>query len=221
MDRKVLGSIAVLILAALACSTLSVGTNRVTGSGKIASESRNVSGFTAVELAGSADVTVTVGKADSVTVEADDNIVPLIETRVSNGKLFISTKPGTDLLTSNGVHVTVMMQSLNGLTLSGSGKMDISGMSGPQLALDLPGSGDLTVTGTADHVSISLLGSGNVVCNGLKAHTADVTLLGSGNITVYADQSLDAKLSGSGNIRYEGNPPQVTKSITGSGNITP
>ncbi len=221
MDRKILCSIAVLILAALACSTLSVGANSVTGSGKIVSESRNVSGFTAVELAGSADVAVTVGKAESVTVEADDNIVPLIETRVSNGKLVISQKPGTNLLTTSGVHVTVTMKSLDALTLSGSGKMDVSGMSGPQLAVDLPGSGNLTVTGTADRVIITLMGSGNVVCSGLKAHSADVNLQGSGNVMVYADQSLNAKLSGSGNIRYEGNPPQVTKSVTGSGDITP
>ncbi len=221
MDKKVLCSIAVLILAAMACSTLSVGANSVTGSGKIISESRNVSGFTAVELAGSADVTVTVGKADSVTVQADDNIVPLIQTSVSSGKLFISMKPGTNLLTASGVHVTVTMKSLDGLTLSGSGKMDVSGMSGPRLVVDLPGSGNLTVIGRADRVSITLMGSGNVFCDELKAHTADANLSGSGNIMLYADQSLDAKVSGSGNIRYEGNPAQVTKSVTGSGTISP
>ena len=221
MRKKMFFSIAVLILASLACSTLTVGTNRVIGSGKVASEVRNLPEFTSVELAGSADVNILLSDTQSVNVQADDNILPLIETKVVNGRLVIGTKPFTNITTSNGIVVTVAMKSLQGVTLTGSGNVSVGAMSGPDLTIALPGSGDITVEGKADHVAITLAGSGNVMCNALKAHKADVTLLGSGTVTLFADQSLIANLAGSGTIRYEGNPPQVTKNITGSGAITP
>lgn len=221
MRRKVFFGIAVLILASLACSTLTVGTNRVTGSGKVASEVRSLPEFTGVELVGSADVNILLSDKQSVNVQADDNILPLIETKVVNGTLVVSTKPLTSITTSNGIVVTVGIKSLQRLTLTGSGNMRVAAMSGPDLTIALPGSGDITVEGQSDHVSITLAGSGNVLCAALQTHAADVTLLGSGTITVFADQSLNANLAGSGTIRYGGNPPQISKHITGSGAITP
>ncbi len=228
MNRKILLGIAALVLAALACQTLSQpisvvpGQTRVVGNGHEASEARHVQGeFTSVELAGSADVNILLTNVQSVNVASDENIVPLIETNVVNGRLIVSSKPNTSYTATNGVIVTVGIKSLDHVILSGSGNMQVANMSGPDLSIDLPGSGHLTAEGSVDHLSISLPGSGNVLCNQLKAHTADVTLPGSGTITLFADQSLKADLAGSGTIRYEGNPAQVTKNVTGSGTITP
>ena len=86
-------------------------------------------------------------------------------------------------------------------------------MTGPKLIVALPGSGDITVTGTTSNATITLLGSGNIYCDGLKAHSVGVQIMGSGNVTTYADESLDASILGSGNIRYSGQPAQVTKDI--------
>ena len=87
--------------------------------------------------------------------------------------------------------------------------------------INLPGSGDLTVTGTANTVNISLPGSGNIYCNRLIAKSATVALNGSGNIEVFNMQNLDARVRGSGTIHYGGNPAQVSKNISGSGSIMP
>ncbi len=228
MNRKILLGIAALMLAALACQTLSrplnvvPAQNRVIGNGHEASEPRHVQGeFTSVELAGSADVNILLTNVQSVNVASDENIVPLIETSVVNGRLIVSSKPNTSYTATNGVIVTVGIKSLERVILSGSGNMQVANMSGPDLTIELPGSGHLTAEGTVDHLSIHLPGSGNILCNQLKAHTADVTLPGSGTITLFADQSLKADLAGSGTIRYEGNPSQVTKNVTGSGTILP
>lgn len=221
MNKRIRLSMAVLTLAALACSSLSVGTNQVIGSGHVISGTRDVANFTSVELASSADVNILLGNAESVNVEADDNIAPLIQTKVTNGKLIISTQPNINFTSTNRVVVTLAMKSLERVTVSGSGNLHVADMAGPNLAVELPGSGEITVEGTTDHATISLAGSGNIQCNGLKAKSAQVTLTGSGTIMVYASESLDARLAGSGTIRYEGSPAQVTKSITGSGTIVP
>ncbi len=223
MNTKAIAAMSILLLAVLACSTFSIPSapNRVMGSGKVTSEQREVAEFTAVELAGSADVNILLGNAQSVNVQSDDNIVPLIETKVVNGKLYISTKPLTNITTSNGIVVTVVMKSLQRLTLSGSGNMNVGEMTGPELAVELPGSGNIRVVGKADRVKVSLAGSGNVFCDSLTASDATVRLNGSGNVKVYAAKSIDASILGSGSIQYSGEPAQVTKSITGSGSITP
>ena len=156
-----------------------------------------------------------------MSVSADDNILPLIQTTVTNGKLVISTKSNVNFTSVNRVVVTLAMKSIKRVTLTGSGNMHVAAMAGPDLAIDLPGSGEVIVEGVADHVTISLPGSGNIQCEGLKARSANVALAGSGNISLYASETLDASMPGSGTIRYEGNPAQVTKSITGSGSITP
>jgi hypothetical protein len=217
--------IAALVLAALACQALSLPpavTNRVVGSGKDASEARQVDGeFTAVQLDGSADVNILLTNVQSVNVESDDNIVPLVETKVVGSTLIVNTKPGVNFTTTRGIIVTVGIKSLERVSLNGSGNMRVAKMSGPELSIHLNGSGDVFAEGTVDDVTINLMGSGNVTCDELKAHTAEVNLLGSGNISLFADQSLNANLPGSGNIRYKGDPPQVTKNIMGSGHITP
>ncbi len=221
MNRRIFLSLAVLGLAALACSFLSMSPNTVVGNGHVISESRTVPSFTGVELQGSADVKVVPGSTQSVVVEADDNIVPLVETTVRNGTLVIRNRLNTNIMTSNHMRVTVTMNNPSRVVLGGSGNMDVSGVSGPDLTVDLSGSGEILVNGTADHVTITLPGSGNINCEALKAKSAKITILGSGTVTVYVSESLDGTIMGSGTIHYAGNPPQVTKHISGSGTIAP
>jgi hypothetical protein len=221
MNKKLLPLFIIVAFMLGACSFASISINSVAGSGKVVSEPRNVSDFTSIMLLGSAHVEVTFGALESVSVEADDNIVPLVETVVQNGQLVINNNSSANFTTSNPVRVNVTMNSLKGVTLKGSGNINISSVAGDGLKISLPGSGNLTVTGTATAVDISLPGSGNIYCDGLKAKFATVTLNGSGNIEVYADQRLDANLRGSGTIHYGGNPAQISKNIRGSGSIMP
>ena len=71
---------------------LAVGCGAKTiGSGKSASEARTVAGFHAVELACTGTLDITQGDKEELVVEAEDNILPLIETHVKpNGTLLIT-----------------------------------------------------------------------------------------------------------------------------------
>jgi hypothetical protein len=221
MNKRLLFISVVLMLSILACSFGSIIPARVIGSGNVISETRSVSGFSSINLQGSAAVNVTFGPTESVVVKADDNILPLIETTVQGDKLVIATKSNANITNAGLVLVSITMKSIQDLTLSGSGNIVVTGLAGKNLAVSLPGSGNITVNGSADSVNIKLPGSGNIFCNGLKAHAVTVSLSGSGNIDVYASESLDANILGSGAIHYDGNPARVTKSVTGSGSITP
>ena len=87
-------------------------------------------------------------------------------------------------------------------------------------AVTLSGSGNLTGSGTAETLRVTLSGSGNAWFTRLVADDVRAVLSGSGNIYVTANGSLDASVPGSGTIVYAGSPQEVTKSVTGSGVVT-
>ena len=77
-----------LMVVSSACSAILPGT--INGSGDIVTESRDVSGFDKVALAGFGDVTIEVGDEESLTVSTDDNIMPYVTTEVKNNTLVLS-----------------------------------------------------------------------------------------------------------------------------------
>jgi hypothetical protein len=219
MKKIYLVSLLVLSLLLSACSVTFGGADVVRGSGKMVSESRPVSGFTSLELAGSADVEVSFGETESVVVEAEDNILPLVETEVRGSTLVVRLKPLTSISTTRGIHVTVTMKELESASLPGSGQIVIENLQAEQVGFGLYGSGKIIADGAVDELVATLSGSGNIECGDLQADSVSVKISGSGNAEVYASESLDASISGSGNIKYNGDPEEVNKSVSGSGEV--
>jgi len=220
-NTRFLPVVLVIMMLILACGLSIGGSQVVQGSGKITSQERTVSEFTSIELAGSGNVTVQVGGTQSVLVQTDDNIQPLIETTVRGGKLVIGTKSNTSINTKQPIRVNITVASLDSVSLTGSGNITISDMTADTAKISLQGSGNITASGNAQKVQATLEGSGNIVCTDLQASSATARITGSGNISVNASQSLDASISGSGTIKYRGNPNKVNQSVTGSGSINP
>ena len=64
----------------------------VKGSGNVTTESREISGFNAVDVGGVFQVDITAKKDFAVEIEADDNIIGLITTEVDGNVLKIGTE---------------------------------------------------------------------------------------------------------------------------------
>ena len=86
----------------------------VNGSGHVETETRQVSGFTGIDLAGSGEVTIEQGDAESLTIEADDNVLPELTSEVSDSVLTLGTKPGTTVRTLNPIRYRVTRQRPDG-----------------------------------------------------------------------------------------------------------
>jgi Putative auto-transporter adhesin, head GIN domain len=188
------------------------------GSGVPATQVRDVSAFTSVELAGGNNVVIRAGEKQSVRVRADDNLIDRITTQVRSGKLVVGNAPG-GFTAKSPTSVEVAVPRLEAVTLSGSGNMVVSGIDAGSLEAALPGSGTLTGSGTATRLDVTVSGSGSVQFTGLVASDVRAGVSGSGSIFVTASKSLDASVSGSGSILYAGNPQHVKRSVTGSGAI--
>ncbi len=224
-SRWVLVAILAFLLGGLAVALLyqldvfgSSSTSGTEGSGVPATQTRDVAAFKSVELAGGNNVVIHVGEKQSVVVKADNNLLNRVTTNVKSGTLVIGNTPGS-LTAKSPMSVEVNLPSLNVVTLAGGGTIVVTGIKTESLTVSLSGSGNLTGSGTATFLDLSVSGSGNAQFMQLAASDAHAVVSGSGNIFVTATKSLDASIPGSGTIIYSGNPQDVTKSVTGSGAI--
>lgn len=207
--------VALSLLGALAC-TSSAGT---AGSGVAAKDSRQVPAFEQLRVNGAFAVEVELGPAPSVRVEADDNIVPLISTEVEGDALVISSRQS--MHTSGQLKVWVTTPRLVAVEHSGSGSVQVRGITGERFAAALRGSGSIELTGRVDALAVDLDGSGSLVAVGLIATTATVELAGSGSAEVNASEQLTADVSGSGSVRYMDGAKNVARNVHGSGSVEP
>jgi hypothetical protein len=210
-------------LPTLACGTVSISTNHVQGSGKIVAQSVDVSNFDSVALEGSGNVYIEQGDSESLTIETDDNILPLLETRVSGHELILGMKPNQSIDPSRPIVYQLTVKDLNRVHLKGSGNFYISPIRSNDMAVAVFGSGDVKIQGLeADSMSLDLFGSGNITIEDIAVKTANTDLKGSGDIKL--DGKLDAQtISVSGSGKYlagdlETNSADI--SIPGSADVT-
>ncbi len=214
------------------------GGERVQGSGKIVKQNREVGHFSALSVGVSSDVDIRLGNTEGVIVETDDNIQPLIETKVEDGMLRIRTVKNNLRVDTRNMKIIVMARTLDRLSIGGSGNVSADKLRGEKLTIDvggsgsvsigqmdgesvsiaLGGSGNLKAAGNTERLQVSIGGSGKVNVGQLQSRDAVVSIGGSGQATVWAKKSLNVNVAGSGDIHYYGDP-QISKSIMGSGTI--
>ena len=213
----------------------------VKGSGQVTDETREVDDFRAVELQGSGQLRIEQDEGRLLRIEAEDNVLPQIETRVEKGKLIISrrqvprkervhaTQPVICQVTvptlrsieitgsGNATCAEIETESLT-LAVRGSGKIDVPAIRTERLAVNVSGSGSFRLGGKATSFSAHIAGSGSIDANGLACTSADTRISGSGKIRVHVTEELKAGISGNGRIEYTGSP-RVDSKVTGVGKI--
>ncbi len=236
----VAGSLALLICGGVAAFASGDAEEHgwVVGSGAIQSEDRDVPAFTAVEVEGSGNVTIRQGSSQFVSVETDDNILPLVKTEVVGGVLHLGLVHGAHVMHMSRLEFSVAAPRVSGIRISGSGnartasplrtdsmKLDISGsgsiacdVDASSLEASIGGSGSITSRGHAEQVDVMIGGSGSVEARDLESANASVTINGSGSVTLYATATLTATINGSGSVFYAGGA-KATVHRAGSGTV--
>ena len=102
----------------------------------------------------------------------------------------------------------------------GSGNLNLNAGSSETVELELVGSGQIGASGSCKDLTADLTGSGDLDARHLASDKVTVNLKGSGNTHVFAKQSADLTLRGSGDIRVLGNPDQRNVSRTGTGDVS-
>lgn len=234
--------LSILFILSLLMVAVMSSCRKVSGSGPVVSETRNISGFREVKSDFSGDVYITQGSTYNVRIEAQQNIIDVIETVLNDGILTLRGKSNTIIRPDTRIKIYITMPNVDGLMVSGSGDMVVQNeVSTTDLYMKVSGSGSITVPklhagnvdanisgsgeidiweGNVTSESIDISGSGSMDFSGLKANTSDVEIGGSGDARVYVINSLKVRISGSGSVYYRGTPT-IDVSITGSGKLKP
>ena len=188
----------ILTLVSLACQ-VAIPTI-VNGSGILDTETRDVSNFDAISLENMGDVYIEVGNTERLTIEAEDNLLPLLTSEVKNGVLKLDVVRGRNIDPTKPITYNITVKDLENITLAGSGVIYSAPLE-------------------ADRMTVMLAGSGNIELEEVTSTDFKVTIAGSGNITVdeIVTESVDATINGSGDIQIAGVAPKQKLDVFGSG----
>jgi hypothetical protein len=210
---------------------------RIQGNGSIKKQAREVSKFSGVSFGLPGAMEVRLGATEGITVEADENLLPMIETVVENGVLKVRAIKKNMSLESRAIRIVVNAREVDRLyqggsgtiesdalkaqklefKLGGSGAINVKGLEAKEVTIAIGGSGNFKAgSGWAQNVSIAIGGSGDVQLGDVKAADVSVSVAGSGQSTVWAKDSLSYTIAGSGDVNYYGDP-RISKSVIGSG----
>jgi hypothetical protein len=223
--------------AFISCSY--IGGQEIEGDGNTVVQSRNVGSFTGIVSHGSFDVEVSNAPAQSVKIEADQNLQQYIETTIENGTLHVRTRDGFNLETNGPLKVIVAAPEFSMISTHGSGsvvstnringngtlKFETNGSGdikaeadAPEIQSEISGSGSMELSGNTKIFRGEVNGSGDIRAMSMQSEEATIEIQGSGNAEVFASVRLNIKVRGSGDIRYKGGA-QVSSEIAGSGSV--
>jgi hypothetical protein len=223
-----------VLLAKLAVLALSV-----TGSGNVKEESRNVGDFSSVSVAQGIHATINVGGKTSVTVSADDNLLPLVRTEVKDGRLMVGLNEKR-VSSSHDISVNIATRELKAVSGSGGSSITVEGTTGDtfeadgsggsvininkvsseQVKVATSGGSRVNLAGNSKQLQINMSGGSGVRALDVPAASVQVNGSGGAHAEVAASESLDADLSGGARVQVKGNPAKRNVHRSGGAEVT-
>ncbi len=209
----------------------------ISGSGPVVEQSLDLASFEKVSLGVSANLYISQGSTQSITIKGQQNIIDNIISKVEDNTWRIRfDKP---VRRSGELNIYVTVPKLSSMRVSGSGNVYgeglfdqssafYSGISGSgnmkmnvqaeEMISKISGSGNIALKGQAKAYEVQISGSGNVKAEELQAANCQVRISGSGSAKVDVVDALEVRISGSGDVYYEGRP-KINSRISGSGSL--
>ena len=209
------------------------------GSGNVIKQTRETGNFNSITIKYPAQITVTQGLSESVKIEAEDNLLAGLQTRVRGDTLeiFYKEENNKHVNPTKPVKIMVIVKELKDVNFDSAGDLTLAGIKSDDLNISVSGAGNLKVNdvvakslssrserrsmvaaGETDDFNLTISGFGSFNGKDLHNKTAQIDLSGAGSATIWADEELDAQVSGVGSINYYGSP-SVTKQVSGVGSI--
>jgi len=210
------------------------------GSGRPANDSRQVPAFDSVVIAGGLLAEVTAGDA-GVRLTADDDVLPDIETFVTDRVLTVRRKPGSlrrsltperaaitapaavrSIEASGGRNVTLSAPAHETFSavVSGGAVLEANTLACDTVVVDASGGSTATLQGTTREATLSASGGATVTAVGLAAQVVTVAASGGATLSVQATQAVRGSASGGSTVETSGGGA-VEVSVSGGSRVNP
>ncbi|MBI9073325.1 MAG: DUF2807 domain-containing protein [Melioribacteraceae bacterium] len=208
----------IIIILFLSLIITSCNLNRLRGNGSMDEISKDLDAFEGIDIDGSYNVKVYVGKSPSIIVKAEDNLIEFIETKIVNDILKISNT--RQLSPTEDIELIITTNELAFLESSGANNISVNKITTKQFKLNFNGAGSIKLVGRAKDFVANISGAGSLDAKELKSQHVDISISGAASADVFALKSLDAVVSGVAAIDYYGNPEEIHKSVSGLATIS-
>jgi hypothetical protein len=209
----------------------------IKGSGNVVKQERQISSFNSLEVGGAFRVFLTQGEKESLTVEADENLLEVIKTSVVGNTLKISTTE--DISNSEALNIYLTITDLKEMEISGACKiscesklklndldMECSGASDIDLELavnnmelEFSGASQIDMFGSANEVSLELSGASDLDALELETDKLTADISGAANAKVSVKSELSIDLSGAASFKYKGEPKLLQTDVSGAATL--
>jgi hypothetical protein len=196
--------VSVLIVAA--CGMAFPNPTSMVGSGHVISEGRAVDGFSSVEVDGPLAVHITAGVPGSATVTADDNLVPVISTTVTGGRLVIRLPSNTTISATSPMTVAVGVPQLTALTGQAASRTTFDRLASADFALTLDAASQVSGSGRVDHLVLTSSAASIARLTDVEVRQADVTLHAASIVEFTAVDAVRGEAHEASILHVHGNP---------------
>lgn len=235
--KKVVCKLVVLTIVTVLSGVGCAMPPRIKGDGNLITSEKTVSSFEKIRAGSNAEVNFHASREYRVAVTVDANLEQYVEIFTEDGVLRIGTERDNCKFTKFSVDVYCPV--LTGISLSGAGNFHgidtiaalsfdvrISGagnMEGTveceKFSIDISGAGNMSVTGTSNDADLSISGAGKFNGSRFNVQNVTVRVSGAGKVDIGVENSLNAKISGAGEINYRGEPKTVDSNVSGAGKV--
>jgi hypothetical protein len=232
---------AAIVVASLA-TIAGVSVSRNAPASEPVHETRALSGFHRIEIAGQATVILVQGDSEGVSVDAPASIQ--VQTDVHDGKLDIEVSDrhhGWQWFgrsSNRSPRITINLRQLERLETAGAVSVGADKLQGDALRFDLAGASSLRIgelqatklrldgsgatkieiAGKVARQDVDLSGAGSYAAAQLVSDDASVEVSGAGKAVVNARNTLAVEISGAGKVEYVGDP-KLKQTISGIGKV--
>lgn len=212
--------------------------NSLVGSGNIITEERAVGNFNKVSVSDGINLFIEQGNSKVLAIEAEDNLIPRIGTRVIFGKLTIGFTGFSFIIDSTTpVNIYMEAEELKDIELSGEAsircgdiktdalEIDITGESTADLTLqctnltvDCIGGSLLNIKGITDRQEIELSGWSEYNAAELASRECFAEINSGASADIDVSEKLVAEIHSNGILNYTGSP-DITQEISSGGTL--
>jgi hypothetical protein len=227
-----------LSLGLTGCLNIGNSVNTVKGNGNILTENRQVSGFDRISVAGAGKIVLVKAEEESLSIETDENLLPLIQSSVRGGCLHLGPE-NVSMSPSRSIHYILKYKHLNALTcsgaihaegsqiesesldlrLSGASSVKVLDLKTDRLMADISGATHVEIGGKAREQKVGLSGASKYQAGNLDSETVRLDCSGASSVTLWVRNHLTAHLSGASSLDYFGAPQHSECHTSGASHV--
>ncbi len=184
-------------------------------------ETRPVSGFTGIDASSAFDITVTKGSTESLTIEADDEVMAYVRSEVRNGVLHLYLDNGKKVKNIKTLKAAIVMKNLDKVSLSGACKLTANDLFTPdKFKGDCSGASNMTVNMNTGQLSIGASGASKIQMNVNVTNDAKLDVSGASKIQgELKAATVKFNSSGVSSVDLTGSAESFKIDVSGTSNV--